>query len=63
MKVTATNGKIKFELKAKIHDDIMKLESTSKTKAFGVPEFMTLSYNGSFLKTYRAKCWNVTLIK
>lgn len=63
MKVTATNGKIKFELIAKIHDDIMKLESTAKTRAFGVPEFMTLSYNGSFLKTYRAKGWNVTLIK
>lgn len=63
MKVTATNGKIKFELNAKIREDVIKLESTLKTKAFGIPEFMMLSYNGSFLKTYRAKGWNVTLIK
>ena len=63
MKVTATNGRINFELKAIIRDDIMKLESTAKTRAFGVPEFMTLSYNGGFLKTYRANGWKTPLIK
>ena len=46
------NG-ICFELGCSIRGEIMKLESTEKTKHFGVPEHMTRVYNGEKIMTFR----------
>lgn len=59
-----TNGNITFELKIKgIRGNIMKLESTGKTKAYGVPEYLTLIFNGSKIRTFASNGWKVTLTK
>lgn len=42
-----------FILGCNIRDDIMKLESTAKTKAFGVPEYMTMFHKSEISVTFR----------
>ena len=62
--VRVTNGRVDFYLTLKgIRDNIMKIESTEKTRAYGVPEYLPLKFEGEAIKTYRANGWKVTLMK
>lgn len=54
-----------FNLSCVIRDGVMKLESTAKTKAFGVPEYMTLTYKSDvsacFRNTEKHDGWGVRI--
>ncbi len=62
--VRVEKGSMEFNLTLKgIRDDIMRIESTAKTRAFGVPEYLTLCYDGEMIKTYKSNGWKVRLMK
>ena len=62
--ITVEKGSTRFELKLKgIRDDIMRIESTKKTKEMGVPEYLTLCFEGEAIKTYKANGWKVRILK
>lgn len=61
MKVTVEKNGVRFELRCNIREDIMKLESTKKTKALGVPEYMTRSYTSKMHDTYISAGWKATV--
>lgn len=64
MEVKVKKDSIAFNLKIKgIHDDIMRLEATSKTLAYGVPEYLKLIFDGTCIRTFAANGWSVTLTK
>lgn len=63
MKVNVEKNGTIFQLKATIRDDIMKLESTPKTKRFGVPEYLQKIFDGAYIQTYYNKGWSVSLMK
>lgn len=56
------NG-LAFEVEASIRDDIMKIQNTKKTAAFGVPEYLVKFYSGENFDTYGSADWNVRIAK
>ena len=62
--VAVFKGNVEFNLKLKgIRDDIMRVESTEKPRAMGVPEYLKLIFDGSTFKTYKANGWKVRIMK
>lgn len=62
MTVTVTKNGVKFELALiDICDGVMQVESTSKTRAFGVPEYLRCTYASELHTTYKANGWSVSV--
>lgn len=61
--VTVRKNNASFELRLiGIRDGIMKVASTEKTRAFGVPEYFTCIYSSDLHSTYRGNNgWSVSI--
>ena len=63
MKVKVRRGSAAFELKVLgIRDGIMKLQSTAKTRAYGVPEYLQEGFRGHYITIYRSNGWVVEVV-
>lgn len=61
-KVRVEKNGICFELECSIRGEIIKLESTEKTRVFGVPEYMTMFHKSDISTTFRnADGWVVRI--
>lgn len=62
--VSVFKGNVEFNLKLKgIRDGIARVESTKKTKEIGVPEYLTLIFDGSAFQTYKSNGWKMRIMK